>query len=83
MHIDVGSCRRPRMLQHSLNILYRALLLSQCRNRSTNDLEGEPGEIQVASELVEYPLAVVPGNVFLQLRVSSAPETTAPLEELT
>ena len=49
------------MPQHTLNIFDRALLLSQRRNGSANDLKGELRQVEIASEFMEHPLAKVVG----------------------
>ena len=61
LHIDVRRRRSSRVPHDALYILYRALLLSQRRDRSANDLEGELRQVEITSEFVKHPLAIVVG----------------------
>jgi hypothetical protein len=61
LHRDVRRRCSSRVPHNTLYILYRALLLSQRRDGSANDLEGELQQVEITSELVKYSLAIVVG----------------------
>jgi hypothetical protein len=51
LHVDIGGGRRSGVPENALHIFHRPLLLSQCRDGSANDLEGQLGKLRSRASL--------------------------------
>ena len=59
LHVDIGSGCRSGVPKHTLHILHCALLLSERRNRSPDDLKRQLRQSQVFRQFVQHSLPVV------------------------